>query len=147
MKQEEYSEYWSRISHERRVLSDERAGLETTLSEIKTKIKHLDEILEHLGPLAGIASGEDISKLGITDAIRAILKNSNERMSAQDVRSSLIERGFDLSGLTAPMSSIYKVLSRLVSDSEEVEREREEGGNVFFKWKHPAEISDDDIPF
>jgi len=68
-------------------------------------------------------------------------------MSAADVRRLLTEKGFDLSGHSAPMSSIYKVLSRLVGDSDEVEREREEDGRVFFRWKRFSETTDDDIPF
>jgi hypothetical protein len=148
VKQEDYEHHWSQLSHEKRRLLDERTSLETSLSEIKTQIAHLDEVLDHLAPLAGISIGKDISKLGITDAIRLILKDSSERMSAAEVRSSLAEKGFDLSGLTAPMSSIYKVLGRLVDDSQEATREKDEDGfRVFFRWIQPESEIDDDIPF
>ena len=74
------------------------------------------------------------------------LKSSPERMSAAEVRRSLVDSGFDMSGQTAPIASIYKVLSRLAADGGDVEREKEDDGSVFFKWKRD-EITDDDIPF
>jgi len=127
-------------------LANRQVDLETELSEIRNKIGHLDEVMKHLAPLSGFAddSAESISGLGITDSVRVILRTSGRRMSAQDVRRALEEKGFDLSGLTVPMASIYKVLSRL-EESGEFEREKEDG-RVFFKWKAPV-ITDEDIPF
>ena len=133
-------------------LREKRNNLESELDEIKRQIKHMDEVLKHLGPLAGMSDGEDISGLGLTDAIRAVLRKADDRMSPIDVRSTLQQKGFDLSGYSAPMSSIYKVLSRLADDNDSpVVREREDNG-VFYRWQEPdiaqsADISDDDIPF
>ena len=148
--QDDYQQAWNDFWQERSALTNQRTALETDLSEIKTKIRHIDEILDHLAPLTGaISSDDDLSGLGITDAIRAVLKKASERMSAAEVRNALTAKGFDLSAHTAPMASIYKILSRLVNDSEEVERERDDDGSVFFGWKRPSptEITDDDIPF
>jgi hypothetical protein len=150
MNKEEFALHWSAFQTEKWELVDRRTILETELSEISTKITHLDSLLEHLAPLSGITTNEDISGLGITDAIRAVLKGSKERMSATEVRSTLVERGFDLSDHSAPMASIYKILGRLTEDGDSsVEREKEDG-RVFYRWKDPtgsAEITDDDIPF
>ena len=146
MEPEDYKKHYWELNSERDSLIDARTNLETTLSEIKTRIAHLDEVLEHLSPLAGMSNGDDVAKLGITDAIRAVLQWAPVKMSAADVQRALAEKGFDLSGYTAPMASIYKILGRLVEDSKEVEREKDERSRVFFSWKRP-EISDDDIPF
>jgi hypothetical protein len=54
-----------------------------------------------------------------------------------------MEKGFDLSRLSAPMASIYKILSRLVDDSQ-LEREKQEDGRMGYQWKG---IRDEDIPF
>ena len=122
-----------------------RTDLETDLIEIRNKITHLDEVLSHLAPLAGVSDSiENLPGLGITAAIRVVLQAAAHRMSAPEVRKELAEKGYDFSGLSAPMSSIYKVLSRL-EDSGEVEREREEG-RVYYKWKSTP-ITDEDIPF
>jgi hypothetical protein len=149
MDPEDFEKTWSELTDVRGELQDRRVILETELNEVIVKLNHLDEVLSHLAPLAGHHyDADNLSGLGITDAIRMILQSSDERMSATEVRKALQERGFDLSGLSAPMASIYKILSRLVNDSNEVERETDEG-RVFFIWKRPppSPISDEDIPF
>lgn len=150
MNAEDVAKTWLEYSKERSELLNLRTTLELDLIELRTKISHLNEILLHLAPLAGLdyANEEDISTLGLTDAIRSILKRSGERLSPQDVRQQLSNRGYDLNGLSAPMASVYKILSRLADDSEkpaEVEREREEG-KVYYRWK-ATPITDEDIPF
>jgi hypothetical protein len=144
MEQTDYHQTWSAIYRERQELVSRRTELENELVEIRNSISHLDEILEHLAPLAGIAmSAKSLSKLGLTDAIRTILRSKGERFSPSDIRQRLISEDYDLSGLTAPMASIYKILNRLAA-ADEVERQKEEDGSVFYKWKG---LTDDDIPF
>ncbi len=143
MEQQELKETWFELNRERVRLRNQRTDLETELSEVNNKLSHLQEVLNHLAPLSGMNFEESISGLGITDAIRFVLKHSDQRLSAADVRTSLTEQGFDFAGHTAPNASIYKVLNRLVT-AEEVEREKdEEGVRVFYKWK----LTDEDIPF
>lgn len=150
MKPDDYRKTWTRIWDELNALQDRRTALENELAEIKTQVAHLDEVLDHLGPLAGITSGDTLTGLGFTDAIRRVVAASKDRMTASDVRRVLTEKGFDFSGLTAPMASIYKILSRL-HEGNEIEREREDG-TVYWKKKaddlvQSTEITDDDIPF
>jgi|SRR5882672_11575300 len=144
MQTSDFAKTWSDIWSERQNLINLRTELENDLCEIRTKVSHLDEVLSHLGPLAGMADSDSLPALGITDAIRSVLHGSNVRLSAPDIRKELMDKGYDLSGLTAPMASIYKILSRL-EISDEVEREKEEG-RVYYKWKVPP-ITDEDIPF
>jgi len=140
----DYLEEWTKIFQEREIELNHRTDLETELIEVRNRICHLDEVLNHLAPLANMSGPSDnISALGITDAIRTVLRRANRKISAPDIRKELTDKGYDLSGLSAPMASIYKILSRL---SDEVEREKEEGGRVFYRWKHPP-ITDEDIPF
>ncbi|HEV3275673.1 MAG TPA: hypothetical protein VG860_02555 [Terriglobia bacterium] len=140
----EYAKTWQQIFSDRGELAEKRTNLETELSEVKNQISHLDEILSHMAPLVGVAYNQKISALGITDAIRTILRGSMERMSPTDVRDNLRENDFDLSGYTAPMASIYKVLSRLY-ESGEIVQEREDG-KVFYRWYRPDEPSPDELP-
>ncbi len=145
METSDFAKTWSELFGERQQLLNRRTDLETDLIEIRNKITHLDEVLSHLAPLAGVSDGiENLPGLGITDAIRLVLQTAEGRMSAQEIRKELAEKGYDFSGLSAPMSSVYKVLSRLET-SEEVAREKEEG-RVYFKWKVPP-LRDEDIPF
>lgn len=147
METSDFAKTWSELFGERQQLLNRRTDLETDLIEIRNKIAHLDEVLSHLAPLAGVSDRvENLPGLGITDAIRLVLQTADGRMSAQEVRKELGEKGYDFSGLSAPMASVYKVLSRL-EESDEIEREREEG-RVYFSWKRPSSpITDEDIPF
>jgi hypothetical protein len=147
MEQEDFRQTWSELMSERRRLFDQRTNLETELVELRYKITHLDEILSHLSPLAGFADEDDLSSMGLTDAIRTVLKTASpNRLAPGDVRETLQQRGYDLSGLTAPMASIYKILGRISEGNDsEVEREKQDG-RVYYKWKSPP-ITDEDIPF
>lgn len=147
MKAADFKSTWGAISEEKQILMSRRTDLETELAEVRNKIAHLEQVMNHLAPLADLpyyAEG-DLFTLGITDAVRFVLKNSPKRLSPQDIRQLLRDKGYDLSSLTAPMASIYKILSRLTEDSKEVEREREDG-RVYYKWIRPP-ITDEDIPF
>jgi hypothetical protein len=129
-----YDAAWMDLFKKKMELLGQRSSLEAELSETNTQLAHLNAVLAHLAPLAGIAAGEDISGLGITDAIRWVLKETEERVSPAEVRDKLVEKGFDLSSLTAPMGSIYKILARLSDGSTpEVIREKEDS-NVFYRW-------------
>lgn len=147
METSDFAQTWATLNTERQRLANRRNDLEAELSETRTKIRHMDEILNHLRPLSDMAWNDDeVVGLGITDAIRYVLRNSSERLSPQDVREQLTQKGYDLSDLTAPMGSIYKILTRLSEgDDSDVAREKEEG-RVYYSWKVPP-ISDDDIPF
>ena len=131
----EYEATFGMLSKKKLDLLIERTDVELKLSEIKSQIAHLSEILDHLAPMAGMPVRDNISAMGITDAIRWVLKSTEDRMAPIDVRDKLTEKGFDLSGLTAPMASIYKILARLADGpTPEVVREREDDGKVYYRW-------------
>jgi len=112
-----------------------RDALEMEVHELRKKIEHLDKALDHLMPLADMGIFvPDINDLGLTDAVRRVLTScANQRFSASDVRKRLTDDGYDLSGLTAPMASIYKILSRLAEKPDECKREKEDG-RVYYTW-------------
>jgi hypothetical protein len=147
METSDHAKIWSDYFNERQRLAKHRNGLETELNETRRQISHLDEILNHLRPLADMSDNDEaMASLGITAAVRYVLRHSNERMSAQEVRQQLIDKGYDLSDLSAPLASIYTILGRLTQgDDADVEREKEEG-RVYYKWKVPP-VADEDIPF
>jgi hypothetical protein len=146
--QSDYITKWRELWEEKNLLMGRRTDLETELGDINTQVKHLTEVLNHLAPLAGVPVGNDLSGLGITDAIQHVLEHSANAMSPSDVREALTRKGFDLSGHSAPMSSIYKILGRLAGDAtSKIVREEADGGRVFYRHTSPDVISDDDIPF
>lgn len=139
----EYDGVWTELYRKSEALKDRRDVLEAEIADITKQISQLDKVLNHLSPLAGLGAGQHLIGMGITDAVRYILKNAESRLSPTDVRDKLTEKGYDLSNLTAPMSSIYKILSRLADASEpEITREKEDN-NVFYSWIR----KESDIPF
>jgi hypothetical protein len=136
MQSKEFYETWATLNKEQQALITRRDEMELELSEIRIKIQHLEKILENLAPLADMSMFvSEISQLGLTEAIRRILgTNANEKLSPTDVRQKLLDEGYDLSSLTAPMASIYKILSRLAENSKEVQREKDERGRVRYQW-------------
>lgn len=147
MDSEFFEQTWYSLHREKTLLESRRDDLEVELAEIRTHLRHIDAAIEHIAPLAGKHPPDSLSEMGMTDAVRFVLRNSQERMSPADVRRQIVDKGFDITTLTAPMASIYKVLGRLVED-DKVVREKEDG-RVFYRWKHEdsSGITDDDIPF
>lgn len=130
----EYDDVWRALYRKREALLERHADLEAEIRDVTNQLSHLHDILGHLGPLAGLGTGDNIVSMGITDAVRWTLRNAEGRLSPTDVRDTLLEKGYDMTSLTAPMNSIYKILSRLADQSKpEITREKEDG-NVFYRW-------------
>jgi hypothetical protein len=150
MEAEDFQKTRDALFSEKTRLEEQRTTLENDLAEVRHKISHLQEVLNHLAPLTGNTypgDEHDIPSLGLTDAVRAVLINANtKKLSAAEVRQKLKDCGYDLSGLSAPMQSIYKILSRITEgENSEFECEKE-NLRSYYKWK-AIEITDEDIPF
>ena len=116
-----------------RSAEDKRADLEIQIREADAEIGNLSKAIHRVLTVMGVTSGEPISELGITDAIRRVAR-SQSRMTPNQIREALEKQGFDLSGYQNAMASIYKILTRLVENGElEVQRE---GWNTFYKPKY-----------
>ena len=140
----EYDGVWSDLQRRRLDLYGKRADLEAQLRDVNTQINHLGGILSHLSVLAGVPDKGDIASMGITDAVRWIMEKAEVKVSAQDVRDRLSEKGYDLSTLSAPMASIYKILARLASEPKpEITREKDSEGKVYYQWIK----TETDVPF
>ena len=109
----------------------ERAELEIKMREKDREIENLKKAVHQTLTVLGVAFGEPISSMGITDAIRHVV--AFNRTTPTQVREELDKQGFNLSAYQNPMASIYKILARL-AESGELEVERE-GWNTFYKRK------------
>jgi len=106
--------------------SAELARLEARLAEldvdreaVRTQIEHTKQIVANLQRLCGVFDPNNVKVLGFTDAVRAIFRmNRGVKLSATQIRDALIEKGYDLSGYSNPMSSLYTVLDRLIKGVE-----------------------------
>jgi hypothetical protein len=140
----QYRETFDNLCARLHELKERRSELEVELSELNNEINHLDEVTDHLIPLVGpslIGPGW-INGQGITDSIRSVLSESPVGpFTPNEVFKKLQEKGFDFSGHTQPMASIYKILSRLRENGEVIADKA--GHKISYTWK----ISDADIPF
>jgi hypothetical protein len=131
---QEYLKILNELAAKLSALTERRTELQIELGELNNQIVIVGRTLDAMSPLMGFPNDKnDLGTLGMTDAIRQVLASVKERLSASQVKEELARKGFDLSGYGNPMSSIYKVLSRL-KDKDEVIAVQE-GWNVFFTWK------------
>jgi hypothetical protein len=146
MAEPDYKKMYAELSTRVHELSTQRDELELQLGEITTQLANLHRTLNHLSPLAGHTFAvENISNLGITDAVRAVLK-PDTKMSAGDVREKMQEKGFDFSKYSAPDASVRTILKRLVDAKPAQAVVEKEGWKTYYRAV-PIEISDEDIPF
>ena len=74
-----------------------------------------------------------VHERGLTDAVRVILRSTEEWLTTTNIRDRLLNMGFDFSDYSSnPLASVSTVLRRLPSD--EVERKSVEGVTVC-RWK------------
>jgi hypothetical protein len=66
-----------------------------------------------LAPLVG-----EGSSTGLTDAIRSILAQADEPLSAGDIRDRLAALGFDMKSYSNPLATIHTILRRLTESDE-----------------------------
>lgn len=69
---------------------------------------------------------------GLTESISETLRQTHHSLSANEVRRSLVDEGFDLSEYSQPLATVSATLRRLAA-SGRVEATRQ-GRNVTYKW-------------
>jgi|SRR5580658_5683418 hypothetical protein len=113
--------------------TEKRSELEIEMRDLDVEIANLRKASASVLAAMGMSISQDISGLGITDAIRRVTGLRQDRMTANQVREELEKQGFSLTGYENPMASIYKILTRLAQANElEVEKE---GSSVYYKTK------------
>src|SRR5215469_1590356 len=81
-----------------------------TIKETHERIANLRQSIAAISKLCGEEFNEE-DALGLTDAIRQLFKETMDRpMTAQDVRTGLESRGFNVSRYGNSLASIHTVL-------------------------------------
>jgi hypothetical protein len=95
-----------------------------------------------------VASAQELYRLrevGVTEAIRAILKHSGQWLTATDVRDRLVSSGFDFSNYKSnPLASVATVLRRLELDNVESSVDR---SPTAYRWKGEKVFLDEEPPY
>lgn len=135
-----YKEVLAQLKLRLNEIDAERSELEVRHADLDNEAVNVKATIAKLLPLCGeTSSPNDLSGLGITDAVLKIVElNRPARLTAQQIKERLAQYGFELSGYSNPMASIYKILSRL-EEAKKIEVERD-GFSSFYKAKPKGSI-------
>jgi len=100
---------------------------------IETRLAQLRQTIGALGPLCKLPQ-HDI--LGLTDAIRSVLRARYGALTPVEVKDGLQTQGLDLSTYSNPLASIHAVLKRLARAGE-ILRIEDRRRKTVYAWKHP----------
>jgi hypothetical protein len=90
-------------------------------------------------------SGEADSVIGLTEAIRTVMRSWGKPMTAQEVRLALTSTGFDLARFRNPAAAIANTLIRMFKAGELVADKKTKAYS--FPARHPAFYGDVPNPF
>jgi chromosome segregation ATPase len=126
---ESYARALAAARRELDALLRERDEIETRVARVRRTIAALSALCDESTPL----------DLGLTDAIRTVLRGSVEALSAPEVKERLETLGLDLSQHANALASVHTVLKRLVHAGE-ADTTQGYGGKMVYWRKLPLEV-------
>ncbi|MGA9981402.1 MAG: hypothetical protein WBQ08_22470 [Candidatus Sulfotelmatobacter sp.] len=109
------------INEFRRQLNDavgKRDLLNAKIINLEQNIRNLRDTLTASRMSAWRSQEPEDSFVGLTEAIRMVLRRNNELMTAGEIRMSLKSVGFDLARFKNPTAAIYNTLLRMAKAGE-----------------------------
>src|SRR5947209_13985453 len=119
------TEYWEDVLENARAehlhLCQTRDALDAQREEVNARIVQLEQTIACVSPLTSETPHERLesiviknaAELGLANAVREVLKNSNTFMTPVYIRDTLVGSGYDLSPYSNPLASIHGVLKRM----------------------------------
>lgn len=125
----DYRETWQSVLAEIAELTRRMAELTKQRAEMDERMRHLRTLARTLGQMLGVkeaSTGAQFNELinvvqidtGVSDAIRQVLAGSGIPLSAPEIKRTLEQFGFDLSGYANSSAVIHNTLTRLVKQGE-----------------------------
>ena len=117
----DYRTWYESARAELERLRAEKAETERSLADTERQIAALLQTMAALAPLVGEAPPEPPAELptaGMTVAVRTILSQSAEPLTAAGIRGRLADMGFDVDAYSNPLATIHTVLRRLSEAGE-----------------------------
>lgn len=121
MNNADYKKALASIDTETKSLLEQRAAIDTRLLQLKTVRESLSVLLE--APIEEtVAEGllEMYGEIGITDAIRRLLKDKQRPLTPVQIRDGLVAAGFELGSYASALAVIHTTLKRLERQREVV---------------------------
>jgi hypothetical protein len=119
----------------RKMIADLASEEDNLLETAKYVEAKLDQVRAARAALAALESDPPVKFEGkLSEACRAVLKQSAKSLSPTEVRDHLIAIGYDLGQHTNPMASIHSVLKRLAEAKKDVGAKDTKDGSARYFW-------------
>lgn len=126
---------------------DYRRALETAVHEYEAlglKRREVDqrlaEVAQTIGTLSRLCGLTPTVPMGLTNAIRLVVRGAGVPMTPIDVRDRLQAIGFDLTKYINDLAAIHTILKRL-NDSGELLFIPRAAGKQQYTWNHPPSLA------
>jgi hypothetical protein len=133
-----YKDLFNQAQADLEKLMEEREALDRKISKVKQAILGLAPLAEmaNRNVLENIVEqmlwGPEFAAMGITDAIREILKTSEKPLTPMEVRERLLQTKPSVKEQVNLMASIHTVLKRLVP--KEATKDTNADGDITYAW-------------
>jgi hypothetical protein len=123
-------------------LLQKRADLDKRISTLQITIEGLAALSDPAKPADAAPEAQqlDLQELGITDAIRAVLRESRVHMTAPQIRNSLVDRGYNVDRFASILTVIHNTVKRM-HDQGEIAVVHDPSGR-FVGWMYQPKLVD-----
>jgi hypothetical protein len=111
-----------------------RERIDARLTQLKSTVDVLSALLQEPSRLSQDETPEMLDSVGISEAIRQVLKEASVGLMPNQVKAKLSDAGFDLSKYANPSAVIHNTLKRLETQGEVVQV-RDASGVVAYTFK------------
>ena len=90
--------------------------------KLSFRIVRLQQLVKSLSEQSGPIKGEIAvnvgDRMGFTDAVLTILRNSEIELTARNIRDRMVEHGYELGKYANPLGFVHSVLNRLMAQGK-----------------------------
>src|ERR1044071_1948134 len=105
---------YTKLMRQRNEIEAQLAEIDREVAKLSFKVVSLAALCDEIPKTTAVVETlKDVSKIGLTEAVRIVLRASGEWMKATEVRDQILKLGIDLSKYQNPLASVYTILNRL----------------------------------
>jgi hypothetical protein len=108
----------AKLLHDRASLGSRLSQLDSRLNQLNSTIELLSGLVNEAPKPEAVLSPEMLEGMGISDAIRRVLRDANVGLAPSQIKNKLIESGFELAKYANSAAVIYNTLKRLELQKE-----------------------------
>jgi hypothetical protein len=120
-------------------LDQRRIALDRDIARWSEKIVHLAALVDDIPEESNVGRFMKMrTEMGLTNAVREVLKASKRPLMPTQVRDGLIKAGFDVSEYQNILATLHITLKRLVNSKEALDGKQD--GNKVYSWNPNAPV-------